>query len=788
MALVSNPINALYNGVSQQPASMRLPSQCQEQINGYASVADGLSKRPPTEHLAKISATAFGSAFIHIINRDITERYAVVLTDEVLRVYDLSDGSAQTIVDDTSDPWSTSLVVAKDEIVRPSVANLRHFRCTTAGTTHATTEPTWDTDLDATTADGTVVWTTIENYLALPAGANASESYELVTVADYSFIVNKTRVVKDRKTGSATHVNGVKWFFPDNWREDESGARYWVPEDGVSRGKEQTLDDLPKKDDPVPPVNDDFYEITGESDGGFSRYYVIRKAGVWQETHAFNASRAPDEATMPHALVRAANGDFHIQEFGWVPRLFGDETNNPHPTFIDRQIRDVGYHRNRLTFCAGENIIMSGAGDYGNFYRNTVTQLLDADVVDVAVSSQSVSEVNYILPAENGMMFFADQAQFILNVDQILTPSTASIDVATAYEMNQNVKPISVGQFVYYVTETGNFSRVREYSLSATEDVNTSATDVTAHIPRYLPKGIRRLAGSSNEDIMLAISNETGFDNRVYLYKFFFANREKVQSSWSYWEFAADDIILDVNVLNNVIYFVIERADGVFLETMNVQSTDFPLALTYDLLIDRRHLFLGGEKSFDATDTTFTLPYTLTGAEQATFRLILGDGSTSGRVLDPSAYTWVTSSTVKFAGDFTAIEVFGGLNFNFEYEFSQQYHRTPQGNAITTGRYQLRAFSVVYEDMAFFNTQVDPYGNDAAITEAIVTKGLVDFTGKTLGAADLLIDSPVFGKGVYQFQIYGNSDVAKVKLSSDQPFGGKFVSATVEGFYTNRGR
>ena len=787
MPLVSNPVDALYNGVSQQPAAMRLPSQCEEQINGYASVADGLSKRPPTEHLAKLSASAFGSAFIHIINRDVTERYAVVVTDEVLKVYDLSDGSEQTVIHENTDAWAATTAKVLDEIVRPGTPDGNIYRCTTAGDTGGS-EPTWDTTIGNTTADGTVTWTAFANYLAIPDGANASESFEMVTVADYSFLVNKTRTVLSRATGYATPAGFNKWYFPDNWREDDSDTRYYYPVAGTDKGKKQTLEDLPTPDDPSPPSANDFYEITGASDSGFSRYYVIYIGGVWQETHAHNSSECPDESTMPHALVRESDGDFHVREFGWVPRLFGDPINNPHPTFIGKKIRDLGYHRNRLIFCAGENIIMSGAGDYGNFYRNTVTQLLDSDVVDVAVSTAQVAEVNYLLPAENGLMFFSDQMQFVLNVDRLLTPSTASIDVATSYEMNQYVKPISVGQDVYYVTETGDYSRVREYSLSASEDIQTSALDVTAHVPRYLPKGIRRLAGSSNEDIMLAISSETGFDNRVYLYKFFYANGKKVQSAWSYWLFADDDIILDVNVLNNKIYFVIERADGVYLEIMNVQSTDFPLALTYDLLIDRRYNFAGGDKSYDASDTTFTLPYTLTSGEQDDFRLILGDGATAGRVLDTTGYTWVDSDHVKFAGDWTAVEVFGGLNYTFEYEFSQQFNRRRDGMSVTTGRYQLRTFTIVFENMAFFNTEVDPYGDGNGLTEDIVTKGLVAFTGKTLGAGSLLIDSPTFEDGTYDFQIYGNSKVAVVKLTNDQPFGGTFVSATVEGFYTNRGR
>lgn len=786
MSLVSNPIDALFNGVSQQPASMRLPSQCEEQINCYASVADGLTKRPPTEHLATLTASQWGDAFVHIINRDISERYAVVITDEVLKVYDLADGVEQTVIHEHSSSWAATTAYVRNQLVRPSAANGLVFRCTTAGTSDAT-EPTWDTTIGNTTADATVVWETIDNYFSLPVGADARETFEVVTVADYSFIVNKTKTVLSREMETATHSGYAEWFFPDNWQRSGEDSRYYYPTIGADKGKVQTMSELPLLTDTVPPVNADFYEIAGGNDGDFSKFYVIFQSGVWNETHANNDSIAIDEASMPHALVRESDGDFHVREFAWIPRLFGDSVSNPVPSFINKKITDIGFHKNRLVISAGENVVFSGAGDYGNFFRNTVTQLLDSDVVDVAVSTQEVATVNYLLPAENGMMFFSDQHQFLLNVDQLLTPSTVSVDIATSYEMNPNVKPISVGQDVYFVTETGDFSRVREYTLTGGNTVETDADDITAHVPRYIPKNVHRLAGNSNEDLMLALTSDN--TNRVYPYKFFYSGGDKVQSSWSYWQFATDDVILDINILNNTVFMVVERADGVFLETMNVQSTDFPLALTFDILLDRRYQFAGVDKAWNGTETAFELPYTLTAAEQADFRLVTGDGATPGRLLDPDNYTWIDSSHVKFIGDWTGVEMFGGLVYTSTYTLSEQFHKGRDGSAVTTGRYQLRTITVVFEDMAFFKTTVDPYGTGSqSVTEEIVTAGLIDFTGKTLGTTSLTLGSPTFEDGTYDFQIYGNSKVAEISFTNDVPFGGKMVSATVEGFYTRRGR
>jgi hypothetical protein len=489
---------------------------------------------------------------------------------------------------------------------------------------------------------------------------------------------------------------------------------------------------------------------------------------------------------MPHALIREDDGNFHLRQFGWVPRLVGDDDTNPAPSFSGKQITDIGYHKNRLLVSAGENIIFSCAGDYGNFFRNTVTQVLDSDRVDVQISTAKVSKINHVLSAENGLMFFAEAGQFVLNVKDTLTPSTVSIDLATSYAMNAVVRPIDVGPDVYFPTETGDFSRMRQYTLGDGGQLSTDALDITAHVPRYLPSGVFMMAGSSNEDLLLAISSATGYENRVYKYKFFYSGNEKIQSAWSYWQFADNDVVRAVGMIDATVYFVIERADGTYLESMDIQSTNFPEGLGFDILLDRRHQFAGGEKSYDGTTyTTFTLPYPLNSIEQAAFRLVCADPViTPGQVLDASAYVWTNSTHVKALGNWTAKEVIGGLNYEFLFQFSEQFFPRRDG-AVLAGRFQLRTITVFYQDTAFFSTVVAPYGL-AATTESVVTRGLATFTGKTLGSAALVTGVPVFETGTYVFQVYGNSKVATVQITNDQPFASRIVSAEVEALYSNR--
>ena len=70
MALINASIPNLINGVSQQPPSLRLKTQCELQENGISSVVSGF-KRPCTEHIKSLgSLTNSANAFIHTIRRD----------------------------------------------------------------------------------------------------------------------------------------------------------------------------------------------------------------------------------------------------------------------------------------------------------------------------------------------------------------------------------------------------------------------------------------------------------------------------------------------------------------------------------------------------------------------------------------------------------------------------------------------------------------------------------------------------------------------------------------------
>ena len=122
MALVSRTIPNLVQGISQQPEVLRLSSQATTQENGFSSVVEGLKKRPPTNYLAKLSNTTPNNAYIHTINRDVSERYLIQITNGAIAVYTTA-GVSKTVTMQTGAVNYLTSTDPKGDFVAMTVAD-----------------------------------------------------------------------------------------------------------------------------------------------------------------------------------------------------------------------------------------------------------------------------------------------------------------------------------------------------------------------------------------------------------------------------------------------------------------------------------------------------------------------------------------------------------------------------------------------------------------------------------------------------------------------------------------
>ena len=82
MPLLVTSVPNLVQGISQQPDNLRYPGQSDEQINAWSTVVEGLVKRPPTEYVKKTEnrADTDNDLFTHFVKRDESNKYVVAVS------------------------------------------------------------------------------------------------------------------------------------------------------------------------------------------------------------------------------------------------------------------------------------------------------------------------------------------------------------------------------------------------------------------------------------------------------------------------------------------------------------------------------------------------------------------------------------------------------------------------------------------------------------------------------------------------------------------------------------
>lgn len=715
MSLSQRSIPQLFNGVSRQPAILRSADQTEDELNTWSWLASGVGKRPPTQHIAKLANSISGGAFLHTINRDTDERYVMVIEGGTIKVYDL--------------------------LGNPKVVNA-------------------------------------------PAGLGyvASGTFAAVTVADYTFIVNRSVVCELDELGADTTADPdyLRWINRTSTPEMAlygdvyPGGEFQYdtnPSGGTYMGEVATMTKLPDS-----AANGTIYKVKGSTESAFTSYYVRRNGAVWDETVAPGLVNAIKPSTMPHCLVREADGTFTFAPFSWAPRRAGDAGTNPAPTFIGRTIQDLYFYQNRLALIVDENVTMSCTGDFGNFWRTTVLDAIATDVVDIAVTSNKVSILLHAVLFNDGALLFSDQTQFSMtNAEEGVSASTLAVKPVTNYRITKEVRPALVGTEVYFTGEEGGASVVWEYTRQQDSD-STAAADITAHVPGYIPTGLKGLV-----PLPKGVLAYTGGPD-VYVYQLYWSGNEKIQSAWRKWTFAGDSV-LHGSLIDNRAYLVIQRTSGLYLECIELSPTAKPASQPKPVHLDRLGKAVG---VYDGVNdvTVFTLPYS---PIQDRFQLIRPIGTTAPHSLvDPSTYTWLNANTVEVPGDEHGTYDCGE-RYEMVFQFSEQFAKDYQGVPMTSGRLQLRTWRVNYADTAYFRTLVRPYGAaaDPEVVDIVPAK-LDEFTGKVIGVESLRLNQPVYHTGSYAFQIYGESRLATITLTNDTHVGSTFVSAEWEAFYTNR--
>jgi hypothetical protein len=787
MALISASIPNLINGVSQQPPSLRLKTQAEAQENGLSSVVNGLSKRPSSDFVANLgSISGAENAFIHTIRRDEDEFYTLIITTNNIYVYDqygvqrtvngtttylggltnpATELAATTIADYTFllnkkkvTAESTSLSPSRNKEALVYVKQGDYSTTYTLKITKGNTLYTRQITTKASTQDTTALT------------HDAERSIQTDRLASNLIFTNAPDATYYGGSSGTINIPGISYTqFGNVIHIQATDGNDFSIETQDSRGDthifafKDTAPDFKK----LPPNGADGFviKIAGDNNKGQDDYYVrLQKDGtggqVWKETLAPAISTGLDASTMPHQLVSEANGTFTFQQATYKQRKVGDNDTNPAPSFIDLPINDIFFHRNRLGFLADENIILSEAGEFDefNYYKRTTLTLLDSDPIDVAVSNNKVSILKHAVPFNESLLLFSDLTQFRLTAEDLLTPETVAIDVTTQFEASLKAKPVGAGRYVFFGIKRGEWAGVREYFVDIAAEVDDAA-DITAHVPTYLPGTIKKMEASTNEDMLLVVTDDD--PNSIYAYSYYWQGTDKLQSSWSRWTFEGKILNLSFNKSDIDLLIEYTNSDGskiVTLERISL-SADKAKALTQlgnGIHLDRRQIW-------DSSNPLVSLPAVQNGA---------------GTVYVKDSGEVVTSTVAQayVAGGGT---VFVGTPYTFKYRFSEQVMKGQNNEPMTGGRLQLRGMSVVYNDTGYFEAQVTSNGRSTVTNR---------FNGRVLGSSANLLNQAAIESGEFRFPVLSQSSEVDIEILSSSHFPCNFQSAEWEGFFVMRSR
>lgn len=788
MGLVTGKLPNLVNGVSQQPPALRASTQCAVAENAMMSLVEGMKKRSSARYIAKLIASLAQATKIHFINRDATERYIVVMLDGDLKVFDLQ-GNEKTVTFpdgkgylDVSNPKTDfKLVTVADYTF--IVNTTKTVAMNSATTTNRGGEVLiWARDggEDAEVnlyVDGTKVID--KKYTVTSPGGLLDALYtDLVAALGSTHDITRDSGDYSNQLIHMKRKDGADFTFhaTDN---DNAWIKY-------CKYNIQNFEDLPAF-----ALNDYIAHIIGAPSTKFDDYYVQFVAdagttgnkmskGYWKECVGQGIQYAFDATTMPHTLVRNSNGTFTFAKATWDNRVVGDDSTNAKPSFVGNGINDVFFYRNRLSFLSDENVIMSEAGDYFNFWRTTVTTLVDSDPIDVAASHNKVAILRHAVPFQDSLMFFSDQTQFYLDHGDVLSGVTAAIKPLTEFESIPSVRPTATGNNVYFASAKGDYCGIWEYYLDAESGVK-DAVDVTKHIPAYIPATVTKIAATTNESLLAVLTN--GETDALYTYRFYWQGNEKLQSAWSKWTFTGAEI-LDAEFIDSTLYMVALYGTELLLLSMPCEEEYIDPNASIEYLLDRK---ISDTKFTSAVYadgvTTVTLPFKIsTGVTWQLITRPAGAGETQPYAEGVSIpFTKTGDNTFTILGDYSEVPMYFGSLYTMTYQFSPLYLReqTKTGGevAITNGRLQLRKWDVVYGLSGYFK---------ATVTPKLRNSFNYVFTGDTLGDGSITLGTKTLNSGIFSFPIYCRNTDVTVVITNDTYWPCRLLAVEWEGFYSAR--
>ena len=508
-------------------------------------------------------------------------------------------------------------------------------------------------------------------------------------------------------------------------------------------------------------------------------------SGYWIETLDPNVFPGLSDQSMPHELINTAANTFTFRPITYTKRLAGDDLTNPAPSFIDKKIEKTFYHSNRLGFLAGDNVILSQAGEPFNFFHITARTQSAADPIDIACQTTRPTSLKNVLPTAGGLILFSKNQQFIMlsENDGILSPLTTSTKAISNFELDTSVEPVDFGSYFNFLSKTPGKTRVFSMIFQG-QDRAPKSLDISTVVDTWIPTTIDTFVASVQSQL-LALSSQSS--RNIYAFRTYNDGEKALMQSWFKWELPGT--VQHINIDNDDFYAVTKQGGNWTISLANLtQSPEDAIIVNNngDKINPCMDLYKAASSvAYDATNdlSKCYLPFT---DDTNLDPVIVIAGDTSGGTYAESGFTITpgrgsdgTGSYFSVPGkDLTSVasNVILGYRYDFDVTLPKTYFYDGNQKADYTASVTLARmkFAVGLSGMMGFKIKVKGRDEWYNINPVVTADNYL---------AD---DVPLDEHSVFTVPIHQRTENTEVRLFNDSPFPVSLNSMMWEGNYSPR--
>ena len=322
MAAISQKIGNLIGGVSQQPDTNKYNGQLRICDNYYPDIATGLIKRPGLKGISKLANAVDDGTWFHIF-RDDNEKYLFQFSKAgALKIWDVNSGLQQTVNTVAAESIAYAVHTSFEDMealqINDYIFVLNRTKKVLQGSTSSPAYSPFgfvNINTVAFNTDYTIIIDGNSFSHTTPANASGATQNSVQTI-----IAALIASINGNANYVATGIGNTIFIRRANNADFSLQAKGGTTGSAVEAFKEvvTSVAQLPREF-----ISNRRIKVEGSADSGADDYWVqfipstagqTEGVGHWEETIAPNTVLGMNTETLPHVVIREANGTFTFRQ------------------------------------------------------------------------------------------------------------------------------------------------------------------------------------------------------------------------------------------------------------------------------------------------------------------------------------------------------------------------------------------------------------------------------------------------------------------------------------------